>query len=67
MHNKKGCALWYKKNIKNNEFNHRFILPLHPLDVTECAWSSETQIQATYTSQKPHKHALKFLYNSNAD
>ena len=46
------------------------ILPLHP-DVTECARSicSEIQTQVTSTShcQKPHKHALKFQYNSNAD
>ena len=43
------------------------ILPLHPPDVTECARSSEVQIQITSTSQKPHKHALKFLYNGNVD
>ena len=34
------------------------ILPLHHPDVTECARSSEIQIQVTSASQTSHKHAL---------
>ena len=67
MHNDKGCASrWCEKNIKIM-IQPPTILPLPPPDVTECARSSELQIQATSDSQKPHKHALKFLYNSNTD